>query len=315
MRIAAFQQDDQRRVGVIEEGRVRALPVGCETLDALREDREWVRQALRDVDVAVPLASARLLAPLPDPPALRDFMTFEQHVAGAAMMADPAATVPERWYAAPAFYFTSTAVIAGPEEDIPVPPASRLFDLELEVAAVIADGGSDLTPQQAQDRIAGYVLMNDWSARDIQFAEMEVRLGPAKGKDGATSLGPYVVSADEMAAYAAGDSFDIDLVASINGRVLGRDNLTSMAFSFGQMVAYASRGSVVRAGEVFGSGTCGGGCLAELWGREGFDAHRALAPGDLVSIDGGPLGTLTSRLVPGTATLPDEQFTASVRRS
>lgn len=135
--------------------------------------------------------------------------------------------------------------------------------------------------------------MNDWSARDLQFEEMTVRLGPAKGKDGATSLGPYLVTPDELIQGDAGSSPDAPLTARINGEDIGHANLAGMSFTFGQMIAYASRGSIVRAGDIFGSGTCGGGCLAELWGRFGRNHHAPLRPGDVVELDGGPPRTPT----------------------
>lgn len=121
--------------------------------------------------------------------------------------------------------------------------------------------------------------MNDWSARDLQAAEFALPLGPGKGKDSAISLGPWFVTPDELAPMRRGDSYDIALTARINDEVIGADTVSSMSFSFGQMIAYASRGTDVRAGDVFASGTCGGGCLAELWGRHGPDIRRPLSPG------------------------------------
>ncbi|MEU1514861.1 fumarylacetoacetate hydrolase family protein [Streptomyces sp. NPDC005811] len=134
------------------------------------------------------------------------------------------------------------------------------LDFELEAAVVVGRGGRDVSVDEAEPHIAGYVLMNDWSARDPQFAEMHVRLGPAKGKD------------------SAGNAFDLRMTAAVDGRVVGEDRWSNMAFSYAQMIAHVSRGTEVRNGDILGSGTCGGGCLAELWGREGLDAHPPLAP-------------------------------------
>ena len=152
-----------------------------------------------------------------------------------------------------------------------MPPGSSVLDFELEVAAVIGKEGRDLTPEQARDHIVGYTVFNDWSARDLQSAEMKVGLGPCKGKDTATTLGPYLVTADELEKYRDADGFlRLALTAEINGEVVGKDLLSNMSWTFEEMAAYASRGTVVRPGDVLGSGTCGnGGCLAELWGVRG----------------------------------------------
>ncbi len=185
----------------------------------------------------------------------------------------------------------------GPLDDIPVPPGSSRFDLELEVAAIIGRGGRDLDVQDAENHIAGYCLLNDWSARDLQIQEMTVRLGPAKGKDTAISLGPMLVTPDELSPYRSGTSFDLGMSAQINGVTIGTDRWNSMYFSYAEMIAYASRGTEVRPGDVFGSGTSGGGCLAEMWGRNGLDSHAPLTPGDVVTISVEMLGTMTSHIV------------------
>lgn len=179
-----------------------------------------------------------------------------------------------------------------------------MFDLELEVAAVIGSAGKDLDPNEADARIAGYTILVDCSARDLQINEMQVGLGPAKGNDTATTLGPVLVSADELERYRHGTSFALDMRAEINGKLLGGDRLDSMAFSFGDMIAYASRGTEVRPGDVFGSGTCGGGCLAEMWGRYGFDDHPALEPGDTVSVSVEAIGTMSLHIVAGEEPKP-----------
>ena len=144
----------------------------------------------------------------------------------------------------------------------------------------------------------------DWSARDLQFAEMEVRLGPTKGKDTATTLGPVLVTPDELAPWRTETAYDLAMAVEINGRRLGEDRWSSMAFSYADMVAYASRGTDVRPGDVLGSGTCGGGCLAELWGRQGFDVHPPLRPGDLVTVTVEQLGTMSTRIVQGVEPRP-----------
>jgi 2-keto-4-pentenoate hydratase/2-oxohepta-3-ene-1,7-dioic acid hydratase in catechol pathway len=237
-------------------------------------------------------------------------MTFERHVEGVAKLRSPDAQVPGQWYAAPAFYFTNPYAVHGPHDDVQLPPGCTLFDFELEVAAVIGRGGCDIAVADAEAHIAGYVLMNDWSARDLQFAEMQVQLGPAKGKDSATTLGPVLVTPDELAPHRVGNAFALRMTAEVNGTVIGEDTWNTMAFSYAQMIAYASRGTEVRTGDILGSGTCGGGCLAELWGRHGFDSHPPLSPGDTITLSVERLGSQTSRILPATSS-PHEDVSAT----
>ena len=209
-----------------------------------------------------------------------------------------------RWYEAPAFCFTNPYAILGPADEVPIPPGSRLFDLELEVAAVIGRAGRDIRPDDADAHIAGYTILVDWSARDLQFAEMQVRLGPTKGKDTATTLGPVLVTPDELQPWRTDTAYDLAMTVQINGKQLGQDSLSAVAFSFAEMIAYASRGTEVRPGDVLGSGTCGSGCLAELWGRQGFDAHPPLRAGDVVTVIVEQLGSLTCHITEGVQPIP-----------
>lgn len=247
----------------------------------------------------------RLLAPL-QPPTVRDFVTFEEHVEGVRRSVDGAAGVPEQWYAAPTFYFANPYAVYGPHDDIPVPPGSQVLDFELEVAAVIGKEGRDLTPEQARDHIVGYTVFNDWSARDLQSAEMRIGLGPCKGKDTATTLGPYLVTADELEPYRDTDGFlRLALTAEVNGQVVGKDLLSNMSWTFEEMTAYASRGTRVMPGDVLGSGTCGnGGCLAELWGVRGERTPAPLKPGDTVTLTVEGIGTVSNTVVAGAAPVP-----------
>jgi 2-keto-4-pentenoate hydratase/2-oxohepta-3-ene-1,7-dioic acid hydratase in catechol pathway len=306
MRFVTYLDDGLDRVGVLDDDQVRPLETGATMLDLLRGGtlREAGERALSSTRTTRALSEVRLRAPIPDPPTVRDFMTFERHVEGTAKLAGTDATVPDRWYEAPAFYFTNPYAVLGPGDDVPLPPGSRLFDLELEVAAVIGRAGRDLHPDDADDHIAGYTILVDWSARDLQFDEMQVRLGPTKGKDSATTLGPVLVTPDELAPWRTDTAYDLAMTVEINGEQLGRDRWSSMAFSYGDMVAYASRGTEVRPGDILGSGTCGNGCLAELWGREGIDARPPLQPGDVVTVTVEQLGALTTRITTGTEPVP-----------
>ncbi|MFF1716302.1 fumarylacetoacetate hydrolase family protein [Streptomyces sp. NPDC058268] len=251
------------------------------------------------------VADVRLLPPL-QPASLRDFVTFEEHVEGVRRSVNGVSGVPEQWYAAPTFYFTNPHAVFGPHDPVPVPPGSAVLDFELEVAAVIGREGHDLTPEQARDHIVGYTILNDWSARDLQSAEMNVGLGPCKGKDTANSIGPCLVTADELEPHRDREGFlRLALTAEVNGEVVGRDLLSNMSWTFEEMAAYASRGTRVVPGDLLGSGTCGnGGCLAELWGVRGERTPPPLKPGDTVTLTVEGIGTLSVSVVPGVAPVP-----------
>ena len=245
----------------------------------------------------LPLADVRLRSPL-QPTTVRDFVTFEEHVEGVRRSVDGAHGVPEAWYDAPTFYFTNPHTVLGPDDDIAFPAASEARDFELEVAAVVGRDGSSLTEAQAREHLFGYTIMNDFSARDLQSREMQVGLGPAKGKDFATSLGPWIVTADELEPHRDARGF-LDLWGSawVNGVEIGHDLLAHSGWTFEAMLAHASRDSRVVAGDVLGSGTFGGGgCLAELWGRHGTQDPPPLALGDSVTLTVQGIGSLTNRV-------------------
>ncbi|MEV6766274.1 fumarylacetoacetate hydrolase family protein [Streptomyces sp. NPDC051105] len=311
MRFASYEHHQRRNVAVVEEdGTLHPVPgersltelIGSgDGLDALLD----VGAATLDVPPGPHVSEVRLLPPL-QPPTVRDFVTFEEHVDGVRRSVDGAGGVPEAWYDAPTFYFTNPYAVVGAHDDVPVPPGSQVLDFELEVAAVIGREGRDLTPERARDHIIGYTILNDWSARDLQSREMQVRLGPCKGKDTAATLGPYLVTADELEKYRDPDGFlRLALTASVNGEVVGTDLLSNMSWTFEEMAAYASRGTRVRPGDVLGSGTCGnGGCLAELWGVRGTQDPAPLKPGDTVTLTVEGIGTVSNTVVAGAEPVP-----------
>ncbi len=310
MRIATVLAEGTARVGVVEgepgDERVHLLGPGTTLLDLLRSGGldEAGRAARRARPVA--LADVRLLPPL-EPPSVRDFVAFEEHVEGVRKAVDGVSGVPEAWHDAPTFYFTNPHAMIGAHDDVPVPPGCRALDFELEVAAVVGRAGRDLTSEQAREHIAGYTIFNDWSARDLQSREMQVGLGPAKGKDTATTLGPWLVTADELEPFRDADGFlALALWAEVNGRLVGKDLLTNMGWRFEDLVAYAARGTAVVPGDVLGSGTCGnGGCLAELWGRgTSRDELPPLQVGDVVTLTVEGLGTVANRVVAGADPVP-----------
>ncbi|MFH9612394.1 fumarylacetoacetate hydrolase family protein [Streptomyces pratensis] len=311
MRFAAYGHQHRPRVAVVEEdGTLFPLP-GVTSLTTLLAETDGLPGLLAagaaalDVPAGPHVSQVRLLPPV-QPASVRDFVTFEEHVEGVRRSVDGVAGVPDQWYEAPTFYFTNPHAIYGPQDDVPMAPGSAVLDFELEVAAVIGREGRDLTPERARDHIVGYTVFNDWSARDLQSAEMKVGLGPCKGKDTATTLGPYLVTADELEPYRDSEGFlRLALTAQVNGETVGEDLLSNMSWTFEEMTAYASRGTRVVPGDILGSGTCGnGGCLAELWGLRGEQTPPPLQPGDTVSLTVEGVGTLTNTVVTGTEPLP-----------
>jgi 2-keto-4-pentenoate hydratase/2-oxohepta-3-ene-1,7-dioic acid hydratase in catechol pathway len=281
---------------------VKLMPPEVGVLDLLADPEVRAEQS-RDVLDELPIDEVRLLAPL-QPPTIRDFSVFEQHLEGTRLSRSPEKPVPDVWYESPFCYFSNPHAVSGPGDEIAVPPGCELLDFELEVAAVIGRPGSNLSPEEAGAHIAGYTIFNDWSARDLQRAEMALGLGICKGKDFANTLGPWIVTADELEEWRRGDRIDLKMQASINGEELGSDTLVNMAWSFEELVSYASRGTWVRPGDVLGSGTCGGGCLLEMWGRHGRDYHPPLGPGDTVSLAVEGIATLENTVVEGVAPVP-----------
>jgi 2-keto-4-pentenoate hydratase/2-oxohepta-3-ene-1,7-dioic acid hydratase in catechol pathway len=208
------------------------------------------------------------------------------------------------WYELPVFYFSNPVALVGPFDDVAVPPGTAALDFELEVAAIVGMGGADLDPGTAQRHIAGYAVMNDWSARDIQRREMKLSMGPVKGKDFATTLGPFLVTPDEVEPLRKDQAFDLAMSARVNGEEYSRASLSDIYWSFGEMLAYASRGTQVVPGDIIGSGTCGSGCILELSLVHGEERYPWLKPGDLVELEVEKLGRTANRVVEGPALKP-----------
>jgi fumarylacetoacetate (FAA) hydrolase len=231
--------------------------------------------------------------PIIRPTSLRDFYAFERHVA--TMWSRRGQEIPETWYRLPIFYFSNVSEIRGPDDPVWAPDASKELDYELEIAALVDTPGRDLPAERAEEAIGGYMVMNDWSARDLQREETVVRLGPAKGKDFATTLGPWLVTPDELADARAAKGYDLTATAEVNGQELSRGRWSDAQFSFGEMIARASADVRLVPGDIIGSGTVGGGCLLEVREESGFG--RYLQPGDRVSLKVERLGDLSSSVV------------------
>jgi 2-keto-4-pentenoate hydratase/2-oxohepta-3-ene-1,7-dioic acid hydratase in catechol pathway len=228
--------------------------------------------------------------PVSRPPTVRDFYAFEAHVRNAR--ARRKLEVPPEWYEFPAFYFSNPGSLVGDGAVVAKPAWTQALDYELEIACVVGARAKNVPAEKWRSVVAGFTILNDWSARDVQRKEMAIGLGPAKGKDFATSLGPALVTLDELEGKRSGDHYDLSMEARVNGATLSRGNAKDMHFTFGQMIARASQDVYLFPGDVIGSGTVGSGCILEL----GTEVHPWLESGDEVTLEIERLGTLTNKI-------------------
>ncbi len=242
--------------------------------------------------IGISLHEVELCAPIPMPPSLRDFYAFEEHVKRARARRG-LEIIPE-WYEIPVFYFSNHRAVIGPDQPVKRPRGCEKLDYELEIACVIGREGRDIVEEDAESYIFGYTIMNDWSARDFQAEEVKVGLGPAKGKDFATTLGPMLVTSDELEAYRLEDGrYDLEMRAYVNGKQLSYGNFKDIYYTFAQMIARASRDVTLYPGDVIGSGTVGSGCILEL----GTEVHPWLTAGDEIVLSITGLGSVRNRIV------------------
>ena len=313
MRLAAFRrhtdEPDARFVGLVlgrdEHLRIHPFDAHADLVELLAESVEW-RESRADVAAAndgLTLDEVVLLPPV-YPVAMRDFLTFEAHVDGMERgHGNPGP--PSEWYDAPVFLFMAPHAVTGPHDDVEMPPGTERFDFELELAAIVCKDVRNVSPEEAGAAIGGYCVMNDWSARDIQGREMKLKLGPSKGKDFATTIGPWVVTPDELDDKRDADGFlDLEMSVKVNGVRVGGDRSGHMGWSFERLVSHASRASWVKAGEVLASGTCASGSLAESWGRTGRLTPPPLQVGDVVEMTIENIGTIRNEIVADTETVP-----------
>jgi 2-keto-4-pentenoate hydratase/2-oxohepta-3-ene-1,7-dioic acid hydratase in catechol pathway len=267
-------------VALIEGGEV-ALDLARELVEAAPEEAIVDRSAVA------------MLAPIPVPPQIRDFLAFEQHLKGAFAMAEQLTgrhmDIPAVWYQQPIYYKANRFSVVGPDAEVHWPSYAQLLDYELELACVIGQPGVDIAREEAAGHIFGYTIFNDVSARDTQATEMEGQLGPAKGKDFDTGnvLGPWLVTADEI-----GDPYDLTMVARVNGEEWSRGHSGTMHHRFEDIIAFVSRSETLRPGEILGSGTVGGGC--------GLELGRFLNPGDVIELEVERIGVLRNRITKKT---------------
>jgi fumarylacetoacetate (FAA) hydrolase len=303
MKLITYDAASGPRAGVVVDEQVLDIATLLGEQDGLRDVRavlELPNEPLTRLKSAlgsaragqgVPLGSVRLRAPILQPPTVRDFMVYEGHASGGGTR-----QLSDAWYRLPIFYFSNPLCIFGPEDAIPYPSASEQLDYELEVAAVIGREASNVAEADAFSYIAGFTIFNDWSCRDLQRDEMAARLGPAKGKDAASSLGPWIVTTDELAAFIRDGRLHVRCTLKVNGAQWMENNAGIMHHTWGAMIERASRDSRVVPGDVLGGGTVTGGSIGEAI-RNGFPA-RYLAPGDVVEIEVEGIGILRNTIAP-----------------
>ena len=253
----------------------------------------------------VAVADVELRAPIPEPPSVRDCLCFLDHMRNCQQVTGAGRTLSDTWYRVPAFYFACPATILGPYQDAPIAPGSAWQDFELEIAAVVGPAGADLTVEQAQQAIVGYTIFNDWSARDLQMFDSQLGIGQSKGKDSGVTLGPYLVTPDELEQYFADGRLDLEVTALVNDEVIGSGSTSAMDWTFAEVISYASRGVSLRAGDVFGSGTVPTCTLIEHLDAADPAAFRGwLHDGDVVTLRVRGLGEIrqTVRATPCTRT-------------
>lgn len=295
MRWVSYIGNSGPRIGLLEDGTIRALDGPRDLLALLGDDGQKLRDAAeaaqrRPAEV-VAVTDVRLQAPIPRPPSIRDSLCFLDHLRGCRRAMGAPAELPPVWDTVPTFYFGNPAGVVGPFDDVAISPGCTMFDFELELGAVIGRGGRDLHPDTAEEHIIGYTLLNDWTARDLQAIDMEMGIGMGKAKDGATTLGPWLVTPDELQPHQRDGRLSIELSATVNDREITRGTLDQADWTFGEVLAYVSRGVDLVPGDVIGSGTVPGGCLFEHTSPETRDNPASwLRSGDIVTLQATGLG-------------------------
>jgi len=291
------------RAGIVDGSNVHAFAAGITVIDLLERGdlSEQGRRLVESSHETIALADVEVRSPL-QPRSIRDCAGFLQHLRNLSEAVDM--PVDDRHELFPPFYFTNPNARLGPYDDVPIAPNSTQFDFELEIAAVIGTAGSDIRPGDAEAHIAGYMVFCDWSARDLQLHEMPLRLGPAKGKDTANTIGPYLVTPDELEPYRSRKAFDLEMTAHVNDELVSRGRMNTIDWGFSDMIAYASRGTELRAGDVIGSGTVETGCLFEHFVLDPDRFRGWLQPGDVVRLAVEHIGELRHRIASAPSDAP-----------
>ena len=307
MKWVTVRSENTEQAGLVQDEQIHLLEAGTTLLSLLGDDGEKLQQAgerARTNPTNIVEWSSADLAPPLQPTQIRDTLLFLQHMRNCR----PQLELEDEWYQIPAFYFGNTTAAVGPYDPVEIFPRSQWFDFELEIAAIVGKEGSNIRPEDGDDYIAGLMIFNDWSARDLQQKEGVLRIGQAKGKDGANTFGPMFVTKDELEPHRSGNSYHLKAEAFINDKLLGEGYLDEMNWSFGEVVAYASRGTKVLPGEAICSGTVPTCCLVEHFVLSLHDQERTfpgwLQPGDEVRLDVEVLGSTKQTVQPSIEVYP-----------
>lgn len=297
MKLLRYLHNGFAKTGVFHQGLVRDLPTQLSITDILAmplRERQYLETQCGKYH-RTELEKVHLLPPI-EPRAMRDFVAFEAHIMGMQKRNGPDARPAPEWYEAPTFLFMNPWSLTDPYGEVVPPADAKDLDFELEIGAVVSKRTRDIDAKDAAGNIGGYLILNDWSARDLQGREMRVGLGPSKGKDFANTIGPWITTSEELEARREGDRYDLEMKVFINDKLIGSDNAKNMSWSFEEMLAYASRGAIVGEGDILGTGTCSQGALAEFWSRRGKLDPAPLKPGDVVRMEIDILGMIENKI-------------------
>ncbi|MEE6137161.1 fumarylacetoacetate hydrolase family protein [Mycobacterium sp. 050128] len=287
MKWVTFRGADGERTGVLSGDVIHPMQPGVTLLDLVGHGAEGLREAGVEASRSDPLRldDVTLMAPIPRPPSIRDSLCFLDHMRNCQAAVGGPRVLSDTWYRIPAFYFACPATVLGPYDDAPMAPGSAWQDFELEIAAVIGTRGKDLTVEQAEQAIIGYTIFNDWSARDLQQLETQLAIGQGKGKDSGVTLGPYLVTPDELEEYRRDGRLDLQVTALVNDHVIGSGSTAQMDWSFGEVISYVSRGVQLTPGDVIGSGTVPTCTLVEHLSMAELESFPGwLRDGDVVTL-------------------------------
>jgi len=294
---------DDKSIKTLPSDIITFLSLGNDAETLAYEVLDWVsKRTIDELNSPHPIAwkqtEVNLLAPVPRPTSMRDGYAFRQHVEAARR--NRGVEMIEEFDEFPVFYFTNHQAVIGPGPMAVMPEHLKKLDFELEACIVIGKEGRNIKAENADEHIFGYMVMNDWSARYLQMEEMKLSLGPAKGKDFATAIGPYLVTKDELESRripgAKGDRYDLTMTCKVGDTEVSRGNLKDMTWTFAQIIERASYGVTLYPGDVIGSGTVGTGCFLELNGSKVYD-NWWLKIGDKVTCSIDLLGDLTNEVV------------------
>ena len=294
MKWVTYQDGTGERTGVLSGDTIHTMPPGMTLLELVGRGADGLRAAAEDalqVGGTARLDEVTLKAPIPRPPSIRDSLCFLDHMRNCQAAMGGGRELADTWYRIPAFYFACPTTVLGPYDDAPMAPGSAWQDFELEIGAVIGTGGKDLTVDEAEQAIIGYTIFNDWSARDLQQLEGQLAIGQAKGKDSGVTLGPYLVTPDELEPYRRDGKLGLQVTALVNDDVIGSGSTAQMDWSFAEIISYASRGVTLSPGDVFGSGTVPTCTLVEHLSLNALESFPGwLRDGDVVTLQVEGLG-------------------------